>query len=134
VRDNALDAAAPELLQTCAWRAANSAWKEFVSKRATSPYSDGKRNDDWQKVKFAKSETFTIGGWRETAGYMHTVLAGEWRKGSCIMSAGHARAATSAICASGYWQSQSTRSLSSVRTGQHWKAESGGPSRSYCVR
>jgi bifunctional non-homologous end joining protein LigD len=32
-------------------------------------------------VKFAKSETFVIGGWRETAGYMHTVLAGELRDG-----------------------------------------------------
>jgi bifunctional non-homologous end joining protein LigD len=53
----------------------------IVSKRWGSPYSEGKRNDDWQKVKFAKSETFTVGGWRETAGYMHTVLAGEWREG-----------------------------------------------------
>ncbi|MFL5236910.1 MAG: hypothetical protein ACJ8EL_04795 [Rhizomicrobium sp.] len=26
-------------------------------------------NDGWQKVKFAKSETFVIGGWRETASY-----------------------------------------------------------------
>jgi bifunctional non-homologous end joining protein LigD len=53
----------------------------IVSKRAGSPYREGKRNDDWQKVKFAKSETFVVGGWRETAGYMHTVLAGEWRDG-----------------------------------------------------
>jgi bifunctional non-homologous end joining protein LigD len=45
----------------------------IVSKRATSPYRDGKRTDDWQQVKFAKSETFVIGGWRETGGYMHTV-------------------------------------------------------------
>src|SRR4051794_2384890 len=53
----------------------------IVSKRATSPYSSAKRNDDWQKVKFAKSETFTIGGWRETGGYVHSLLAGEWRDG-----------------------------------------------------
>jgi ATP-dependent DNA ligase len=33
-----------------------------VPKRATSPYLEGKRTDDWQKVKFAKSETFVIGG------------------------------------------------------------------------
>ena len=47
----------------------------IVSKRATSPYRDGKRTDDWQQVKFAKSETFVIGGWHETGGYMHTVSA-----------------------------------------------------------
>ena len=29
-----------------------------VTKRATSLYREGKRTDDWQKVKFAKSETF----------------------------------------------------------------------------
>jgi hypothetical protein len=39
------------------------------------------RVDDWQKAKFAKSETFVVGGWRETGGFVHSVLAGEWRDG-----------------------------------------------------
>lgn len=51
----------------------------IVSKRTASRYHAGQRVDDWQKTKFAKSETFVIGGWRETGGSVHTVLAGEWR-------------------------------------------------------
>jgi bifunctional non-homologous end joining protein LigD len=64
----------------------------IVSKRAASRYRPGTRNDDWQKCKFAKSETFTIGGWRETGGYVHAVLAGEWRDGK-LHYVGRARTA-----------------------------------------
>lgn len=64
----------------------------IVSKRSASPYREGTRNDDWQKCKFAKSETFVIGGWRETGGYVHAVLAGEWR-GGALHYVGRARTA-----------------------------------------
>jgi bifunctional non-homologous end joining protein LigD len=62
----------------------------IVSKRALAPYREGQRTDDWQKTKFAKSETFVIGGWRETGSYVHTVLAGE-RRGGALHYVGRAR-------------------------------------------
>ena len=52
----------------------------IVSKRRTAPYRS-LRNDDWQKVKCSLRETFTIGGWRERAEFIHSVMAGEWRDG-----------------------------------------------------
>jgi ATP-dependent DNA ligase len=41
---------------------------DHVSKRAASAYRPGLRADDWRKAKFAKSETFIVGSWRETGG------------------------------------------------------------------
>jgi bifunctional non-homologous end joining protein LigD len=53
----------------------------IVSKRRTAPYRSV-RSDDWQKVKCSLRETFTIGGWRERAGLVSSVMAGEWRNGA----------------------------------------------------
>lgn len=61
-------------------RGCDMGFEGIVSKRRDAPYRST-RNDDWQKVKCSERETFTIGGWRERAGHIHSVMAGEWRDG-----------------------------------------------------
>jgi bifunctional non-homologous end joining protein LigD len=53
----------------------------IISKRMSSPYLPGVRNDQWRKIKCGERETFTIGGWRERAGVLSSVMVGEWREG-----------------------------------------------------
>jgi bifunctional non-homologous end joining protein LigD len=71
-----LEADGPEVQQ----RACEMGFEGIVSKRRDAPYRSV-RNEDWQKIKCSERETFTIGGWRERAGLVSSIMAGEWRDG-----------------------------------------------------
>ncbi|MEW6323181.1 MAG: DNA ligase D [Acidobacteriota bacterium] len=49
-------------------RAEREGWEGLVVKTARSPYRDGRRSPEWQKLKILQTEEFVIGGWTEPRG------------------------------------------------------------------
>jgi bifunctional non-homologous end joining protein LigD len=49
-------------------RAKVEGWEGLLVKQARSPYRDGRRSPDWQKLKIVQQDEFLVGGWTEPKG------------------------------------------------------------------
>lgn len=72
-------------------RAQAEGWEGLVVKRAASPYRDGRRTPEWQKLKITKQDEFVVGGWTEPKGaraYFGSLVLGYYDDAGQLIHAG----------------------------------------------
>ncbi|MFN2447671.1 MAG: DNA ligase D [Vicinamibacterales bacterium] len=63
-------------------RAKSEGWEGLLVKHARSPYRDGRRSPEWQKMKILQQDEFMVGGWTEPKGTrarFGSLVLGAWR-------------------------------------------------------
>jgi bifunctional non-homologous end joining protein LigD len=72
-------------------RAKAEGWEGLLVKRAKSPYRDGRRSPEWQKLTINQQDEFVIGGWTEPKGARHrfgSLILGRYDAANRLVHAG----------------------------------------------